>query len=98
MIDFSKIKILFCAPGTLRLYGIPYDMRADVGQTPGHLWRSRVIPDPIMVARGHHGAVMEDPGPRPDWIALDEDDPEVAAFLAGLGDRVPGNPYEWAKL
>lgn len=98
MRDLKSIKIIFCAPDTLRLYGIPYDMRPGIGQEPRHLWKGRTIPDTLKRAAGWGGSVLSDPGPGPDWIYLDEEDPEVKAFLAEHKDNLPGHAYEWVRL
>lgn len=97
----ASIKVLYRAPDTLTLYGIPYDMRP--GQQPGDLWRAHrdyVEPKP-----GHYGSKRIDIS---DWVYLGEpgwyssstaeEIAHIAAFLEAHNDNIPGNPHEWTKL
>jgi hypothetical protein len=95
----KTVKILFRAPDTLTLYGIPYGMRP--GQQPGDLWRAHR--DYVPPKLGHYGPNQIDIA---DWIWLGtpgwfgnmnpEEIQTVQAFLAEK--KVPGNPYEWDEL
>ena len=94
--DLDGIKILFRAPDTLALYGIPYKMRE--GQQPGDLWRANRDPHPY----GHTGNRLK------GWLWLgspgwyghmsDREQTMIDDFLRTLGDMVPGNPYEWSEI
>lgn len=97
--DLYGIKILFRAPDTLALWGIPYEMRP--GQQPGDLWRAAHDTDLMSRARPGYD-------PRKGWIWLGSpgwyghmSDKEIALvddFLRPLGDLVPQNPYEWSEI
>ena len=39
--DLDKIVVIWRQPDTLALWGVPYAMRDDCGQTPKHLWDAR---------------------------------------------------------
>lgn len=103
--DLATICVLFRAPDTLTLYGIPYDMKP--GQQPGDIWRGRRLQDP---AAPHYvlGATVSVPGPASDWIWLGqpgwwsnltrEEQRAISEWLEKLGDVVPVNPYEWTTL
>lgn len=39
--NLAQIRVLYRQPDTLALWGIPYDMRADVGQQPRDIERAR---------------------------------------------------------
>ena len=107
MSDFERklrsIRVLFRAPDTLALYGIPYDMRE--GQSPGDLWRGRRQP---IVYDQTYGRTEAAPGPREDWIWLGtpgwwgtmpkQEQKAVEAFLAEHKDSIPGGPYEWDRI
>lgn len=93
-IDHSAIRILFRAPDSLSLYGIPYEMRKDVGQEPRHLWNAakrRVE----QFTRSPDAPVGKDP--MADWRWLDERSNENRAWLSALAD-VPDNPCEWCPV
>jgi hypothetical protein len=97
--DLTRIRILFMAPDTLTLYGIPYDMRE--GQAPRDLWRAyHEFKEP---KPGHYGPKRV----KLDWTYLgepgwfngsNEDHAEVLAFLAKHRGNVPQNPFEWTTL
>lgn len=89
--NFASIKVLFRAPDSLALWGIPYAMKVDVGQQPYDLWRARR--DYVPPKYGSSGPKQVDLS---DWILLDEQDPTVAAFLAT--QCVPQGPCEWSKI
>lgn len=88
----ATMRVLFRAPDTLALYGIPYTLRK--GQAPRDLWCSRV-----------NG---RDPGPWPYWQFLGQPgwwgtllQPEIEAIEAWLAlrrDEIPQEPYEWCVL
>lgn len=94
MIHLHTIRILFRAPDTLRLYGIPYEMRKDVGQEPRHLWQAaqRRADDMHKLRPG----TPVGPNPTAGWIFIGEDEPDNRAWLAALDD-VPQHPYEWCE-
>ncbi len=85
MIDLSTIRILYRRPDDLALYGIPYLMRADVGQAPRDLIRGNGgrIPE-AWIYLGHPGWWSHMPR---------EDQAAVKAWL--VGKDAPGNPGEW---
>jgi len=97
---YDRIKILFMAPDTLTLWGIPYEMRP--GQQPGDLFRARrdhVPPEP-----GYYGSKRVDLS---DWIYLGEPGwfgstkglAETKAFLANIPmEAKPQGPFEWTRL
>jgi hypothetical protein len=80
--QLDTIRVIYCAPYTCALYGIPYDMRRDVGQEPRHLWTSDV--------RGARDGWIHlderDPVVRA-WL-----DEQKAL------DNLPGHPHEWVQL
>lgn len=100
--QLASIKVLFRAPESLALYGIPYDMRP--GQQPIDIWRTARS----IHARGTAPAGYTDP--RNEWIWLGSPGwwghlsaGEIAAVEAWLVERtargeVPGNPYEWCPI
>jgi hypothetical protein len=85
MLPLQNIKILFRAPDTLALYGVPYEMRP--GQQPGDLWRAGNTKGWIWLGS-------------PGWWGnmSPDDQAEVQAFLSKHHDAIPGNPYEWDRL
>ena len=100
--DLDTIKVLFRAPDSLALYGIPYNMRP--GQAPGDIYHAyrAYIPPPY----GTYGAKCVDIS---DWIWLGgstgwwgsmtrDQQADVQAFLARQGDLVPENPNEWSEV
>lgn len=110
--DLATIRVLFRAPDTLSLYGIPYEMRDE--QQPGDLWRSTSNFDHLTLAErceamrlGFPRRIVT-PGPRHDWIWLgcpgwwgSLNAGEIAAiqrFLEPLMKIVPGGPYEWISI
>lgn len=104
-INLPSIRVLWRQPDTLALWGIPYDMRP--GQSPHHLWNAP-RPDTLARAAGRYGAMMHSPGPLEGWVYLgspgwwgtiaQDDQQQIAAWLAELGDMVPGNPCEWVAV
>ncbi len=98
----ASIKVLFRAPDTLTLWGIPYEMRHDCGQEPKHLF----------VAHRDYVPPKYEYGPKridiSDWVYLGEpgwyftytheEIEQIKAFVDSHKDAVPGNPYEWATL
>jgi len=100
--SLDTILVLFRAPDTLLgLWGIPYRMRD--GQQPGDIWRAHrdYVPPPY----GTYGSKAPNIS---DWIYLGTPGwfgdmtevriAEIKAFLARLGDVVPGSPNEWAVV
>jgi hypothetical protein len=100
-LPLSSIRILFMAPDTLTLWGIPYDMRP--GQQPGDLWRAYRDWQPSD-PRYFGGARM----PKLGWIYLGQPGwygsmgpervAEVKAFRAKHKGEVPESPNEWVRL
>jgi hypothetical protein len=89
-LPLDTIRILFRAPDSLQLFGIPYEMDRTIGQEPRHLWiaaRERnSLSRPSMVG----------PSPTAGWIYIAEDEPDMLAWLSTLDD-VPQNPCEWCE-
>jgi hypothetical protein len=84
-LPLNTIKILFRAPDTLALYGVPYEMRP--GQQPGDLWRA---------GRKEGWIWLGSPG---WWGHLShENQAAIKAFLAKHSDIIPNNPYEWDRI
>lgn len=97
-IHLSTIKILFRAPHG-QLWGIPYEMRRDVGQAPRHLWQAAskrldAMSDPDRYRGCGPLGPYVPPDPVKDWILIDENDPDNRAWLSALDD-VPTGSYEW---
>lgn len=90
--DLGSIRILFRAPDTLDLWGIPYLMRRDVGQAPRHLFRSEVP------GAGAGWIWLGSPG----WyghLSRDEQALVREYVEAARGrDEIPGHPYEWCEV
>lgn len=63
----DKIVVLWRQPDLLALWGIPYAMRADCGQTPKHLWDAR---DRDMRRPVRSGVYRSNPVDPSDWIWL----------------------------
>jgi hypothetical protein len=83
----ATIKVLFRCPDTLALWGVPYNMRRDVGQSPGHLWRAGQTKDWIWLGS---------PG---WWGSLSPaSQTAIKEWLAARADDIPENPYEWVTL
>lgn len=79
--------VLWRQPDTLTLWGIPYDMRRDCGQSPGDLWAAQPFPRP-----GWLGSPGRAAGPREGWRIIS------AGEAASYGDAVPQAPGEWSRL
>ncbi len=94
----ESLKVLWCQPITLGLWGIPYDMRP--GQSPADLWRS------------HHNWKPARPGwygskqiSLSDWVCLGwpgwwgsipKDEIEaIKTFLETHRNDIPQNPAEY---
>lgn len=90
--DLSKIKVLYRSDYSLDLWGIPYQMRRDVGQQPKDIlpkYRNEWIWLGSCGSYGH------------GWSRLsDERVKEIESFLEPLRKKgmVPGNPHEWIDL
>jgi hypothetical protein len=85
--DLNTIETLFMAPYTLTLYGIPYRMRRDSGQTPRHLFDAGNTSDWIYLG---------EPG---WWGTMDTDRmTEVKEYLATIPDAIPRGAYQWTDL
>lgn len=89
--SLAGVKVVFMAPDTLTLYGIPYQMRADVGQSPRHLW------DPVLGVRSEWVYLGE-----PGWFGHMSHEQVALAqrFIDWLRQHgaLPGNPYEWSDV
>lgn len=98
---FASIKVLYRAPQTMALWGIPYEMRP--GQQPRHLAEagdSYVAPPP-----GYYGSKQVDLSDwvylgSPGWYSGPGEEAHLAqAFLDSLDPNViPRGPYEWLSL
>src|SRR3990167_2877417 len=83
----STIRVLFRAPDSLALWGIPYEMNREVRQQPMDLFRAHGGALPGWIYLGSPGW----------WGAMTRDEQaEVTAFLAGRD--VPCNPCEWDTI
>lgn len=84
-----SIKILFRAPDTMTLWGIPYRMRDDVGQEPRHLFKAGNTKNWVYLGGpGWYGSMSR------------SDQRRVKAFLRPLERKglVPDGPYEWTEI
>jgi hypothetical protein len=92
MNDLQTIKVLYRSDYSLDLWGIPYQMRRDIGQQPRDIL-PRYRNDWIWLGScGSYGH---------GWARLsDERIKEIESFLAPLRERglIPGNPHEWVDL
>jgi hypothetical protein len=90
--SLSKIKVLYRSDYSLDLWGIPYQMRRDVGQQPRDIL-PKYRDDWIWLGScGSYGH---------GWSRLsDERIKEIESFLEPLRKKglVPGNPHEWTDL
>lgn len=84
--NLDTIRVLY-RDENLQLWGIPYEMRREIGQSPRHLAK----------AGNTKGWVwLGSPG---WWGSLSGSDQEaVKAFLDKHRDAVPGNWYEFSTL
>jgi hypothetical protein len=100
----ASIRVLWRQPDTLTLWGVPYEMKAHVGQQPYDLWRARR--DHVPPRSGAYGAPALDLS---DWIYLGEpgwfgacsreEIASIGLWLASLpNDAIPGGPCEWTRL
>lgn len=89
--NLNQIRIVYCAPYTLALYGIPYEMNREVGQEPRHLWQA---------SQERPRGMRADLDVTADWIRLDERDPVVKEWLQQVKqlDGLPGYPHEWVRI
>jgi hypothetical protein len=97
----QTIKVLYRAPDTLALYGIPYEMRP--GQSPRDLQHARDSWTPAKP--GHYGSKQVDLS---DWIFLGypgsrgtlsaSEGEAIAAYLAEHSGLIPGGPCEWSRV
>lgn len=84
--NLAKIKVLFRTSDTLILWGICYEMRADVGQAP------RDIAEDLRGDWIYLG--------QPGWFgSMTRDEVDATkAFLAEHADEIPEGPNEWTRL
>ena len=97
--NFQSIRILFRAPDSCQLFGIPYEMRRDVGQAPRHLWEASKRRYEKLASSSYHSGPLGPcipPDPMKDWIVIDEFEPDTKAWLSALDD-VPMGPFEWCE-
>ncbi len=80
----AGIRVLYRAPDTLALYGIPYAMRREIGQEPRHL------------VAGHRDSWtwLGSPG----WWGNMARDEQALVRTYSLGDSVPEGPHEWCEI
>lgn len=64
------IRTVFRDASSGSLWGIPYTMNHEIGQTPKHIWDGRTMPDPMHPPPTYIGYTIPDPGPAPDWVWL----------------------------
>lgn len=97
--SLASIRVVYCAPDTCLLYGIPYEMRTEIGQAPRHLWEASRTRFDRPVADGPSGRVYL-PDPTEEWVYLDERDPMVKVWLGRVRERdgLPGWPHEWQTI
>lgn len=89
--NISKIRVLFRAPDTLTLYGVPYEMRE--GQAPRDIFvgpfKDRFVGEWVYLGE-------------PGWFGLaDAAQVKLAKqFIEALKltDDVPSGSYEWVRL
>lgn len=102
----DKIRVLWRHPRNGWLYGVSYDMRADVGQSPTDLRRAPARRD-VVWSFAHGRAFLEQAfiGERTpvDWLVLDMREPAVCRWLRKIEERdgvgtVPEFGYEWARI
>lgn len=112
--NLSAIRVLYRQPDTLALWGVPYDMRADVGQQPRDIERARETRNERRWSdwiKYGGSSRPEEQDPHEGWVWLgqpgwwgpySEGSPErlaVEAYLAGLpAGAVPEGPCEWTRL
>lgn len=107
--NLATIRVVYLAPDTLTLCGIPYEMRP--GQNPSHLWRaSRRPAPPTTAAAWEHAARYPHNDWTDAWIYLGEPGwyctmtreqiTLAKAFEAKLkaSDLMPGYPHEWSRI
>ena len=108
----ARVRVLYREPDTLALWGIPYEMRREVGQTPRHIvqgyeerlerWRRHL---------GRYAPWTPAPSdPRGEWLWLGqpgwwgtvsaEDRLVIEPWLARLRarDLIPGGACEFVQL
>lgn len=86
--NLATIRVVYLMPYTLRLAGIPYEMRRDVGQAPRHLYEASMNPPRAAIPRDYTN----------EWIDLDH--PAAREFVARLrvNDDLPRYVHEWTTL
>lgn len=96
MASLDDARVLYRSPNGA-LYAIPYEMRADIGQSPRDLYYSTSHDD---VCSRAAGAKIVSPGPRADWVWVRESSPSPVerAFLERCADQVPQRDGEWCTL
>ncbi len=96
MASLDDARVLYRSPNGF-LYAIPYEMRADIGQSPRDIYESTSHDD---VCSRVLGAKIVSPGPRADWVWIRESAPSQAerAFLDRFADQVPQGIHEWCTI
>lgn len=106
----DSIKTVFRDAANGALWGIPYKMNHDIGQTPKHVWDGHRSPHPTKRPPVYVGFTIETPGPQLDWTwlgtpgwfgSMTEDERELAEeFVAKLKaeDMMPSWPGEWVEV
>jgi hypothetical protein len=84
--NLASIIVLYRRPDTLALYGLPYELRHNIGQEPRHLWRSYGPPDAWIYLGS------------PGWWGEISSDGQAAvkAYLRTL--HTPDDPGEWCYV
>lgn len=90
--DLSKIKVLYRSDYSLDLWGIPYQMRREIGQQPRDILEKYRNDWVWLGSCGSYGH---------GWARLsDERIVAIESFLEPLREKglIPGNPHEWVDL
>ena len=83
----QSIRVLWRQSDTMALWGIPYGMRTEVGQSPRHLWDANNTKDWVWLGCPGWFYTMTKPE-----ITL------VREYLETIGDMVPEWPCEWSEI
>lgn len=86
MRDLASIRVLWRQPDTMALYGIPYGMRTDVGQSPHHI-REEFRKGWIWLGS-------------PGWFGslTPSERAETEEFLTAHAAEIPEGPCEWCPI
>lgn len=85
--DLGPIRVLWRQPDTMALWGIPYRMRHDIGQSPGDLYEARNTCGWVWLGS-------------PGWYGSysSGEIQKVVSFLSYHADMIPDNPGEWTEI